>query len=501
MSLLDLTKNLFKQGAQQVQQRVNPIIQSLDRDKSKAGFQFTTPQFRSNVSNTLRDSAQGYKNAGNYIDRQFQQNIINPLNQGGAGDRRNEFVRSMTSIPRGFIKQAQVPKYQSISKAFDPNYKTIPDFVPQGTGEKIGKFGSSFLTDTIEAINTGQFGAIDQGISSITRNPATQYFVGKTKDVASKKFSSFVQAIKPLRITFKDLQDVTIGRGTKEQLAKYTKLNALKEKGFSVREILKAGEKENPLTNVVDYVELEEGKEGDDITCSICLSEIDDDFTLLQCGHAFCTLCLKAMLVQTSAKCPQCKFSLKNTTFYTPRIKQILNKDFAEMIKKYGTKIAHLVNICKNIIPTDKTIVYCDSPSLIDNLVEILNENEIKAISPNPSTSIMKTVKDFELYHQVLVLSSEFNASGLNIQFAKSIILLQPIRGEYARVRQTENQIIGRLHRIGQNKEVNLIRLIIKDSVESEILRQNKIIDLEFTGSNMKTDYPMTETQVKELDM
>ena len=131
---------------------------------------------------------------------------------------------------------------------------------------------------------------------------------------------------------------------------------------------------------------------------------------------------------------------------------------------------------------------------------EILNENYIKANNPSPTVSIMETVKDFELKTQVLVLSSEFNASGLNIQFAKSIILLQPIRGEYARVRQIENQIIGRLHRIGQTKEVNLIRLIIKDSVESEILRQNKIIDLEFTGSNMKTDYPMTEAEVKELD-
>lgn len=250
----------------------------------------------------------------------------------------------------------------------------------------------------------------------------------------------------------------------------------------------------------VDYVELEETKEGEEITCSICLGEIDDDFTLLQCGHAYCTICLKAMLAQTSDKCPQCKFSLKNTTFYTPRIKQIQNKDFAELVKKYGTKIAHLINICKNVIPKDKTIIYCDSPSLIDNLVMILNENAISAITPSPSVSIMKTVDDFKKDKQTLVLSSEFNASGLNIQFAKSIILLQPIRGEYARVRQTENQIIGRLHRIGQTKEVNLIRLIIKNSVESEILRQNKIIDSEYTGSNKKTDYPMTKAEMEELD-
>lgn len=248
----------------------------------------------------------------------------------------------------------------------------------------------------------------------------------------------------------------------------------------------------------IDYVEIKEDEE--DITCSICLGEIDDDFTLLQCGHAYCTLCLKVMLTQTADKCPQCQFSLRNTTFYTPKIKQIVNKDFVELVKKYGTKIAHLINICKNKLTDDKTIVYCDSPSLIDNLVMILNDNGIQSITPDPKISIIKTVKEFQLSKQVLVLSSEFNASGLNIQFAKNIILLQPIRGDYARIRQIENQIIGRVHRIGQTKEVNIIRLIIKNSIESEILRQNKIIDTDYSSIGKKTDFPMTCHQTKELE-
>jgi SNF2 family DNA or RNA helicase len=254
--------------------------------------------------------------------------------------------------------------------------------------------------------------------------------------------------------------------------------------------------------DAVDYVELPDSTDctEEEITCSICLGEIDSDFTLLQCGHAYCTICLKAMLAQTSDKCPQCQFSLRNTVFYTPKIKEIVNKDFAELIKKYGTKIAHLINICKKTLAGDKTIVYCDSPSLIDNLVMILNDNGIDSITPDPRISIIKTVKEFQLNKQVLVLSSEFNASGLNIQFAKNIILLQPIRGEYARVRQTENQIIGRLHRIGQTKEINLIRLIIKNSIETEIIRQNKIIDTDYSSCGKKTDYPETKKQVLELD-
>ena len=251
----------------------------------------------------------------------------------------------------------------------------------------------------------------------------------------------------------------------------------------------------------VEYVQIGDSKDSDEeITCSICLGEIDDDFTLVQCGHAYCTLCLKTILMQNPDQCPQCKFSLKNTILYTPRFNIVLNREMIEMIKKYGTKIAHLINICKKELSYGKTIIYCDSPSLIDNLVEFLNENEIATVTPSADKTISETINKFKTIKQVLVLSSEFNASGLNLQFATSIVILQPIRGEYARIRQTENQIIGRLHRIGQTKEINLVRLIIKDSIESDILRQNKIIDTEYTSTNKKTDYPMTLAKTKELD-
>jgi hypothetical protein len=251
----------------------------------------------------------------------------------------------------------------------------------------------------------------------------------------------------------------------------------------------------------VEYIPVSDiAADGDEITCSICMGEIEDDFTMVQCGHAFCTTCLKTILIHNPDRCPQCSFSLKNTILYTPRFNIVLNREMVEMITKYGTKIAHLINILKHELSTDKTIIYCDSPSLINNLVEFLVENEISAVTPTPDKSILDTVNEFKTIKQILVLSSEFNASGLNIQFAKSIILLQPIRGDYARIRQTEHQIIGRLHRIGQTKEINLIRLIIKDSIESDILRQNKIIDTEIISSNKKTDYPMTLKETKELD-
>ena len=97
-------------------------------------------------------------------------------------------------------------------------------------------------------------------------------------------------------------------------------------------------------------------------------------------------------------------------------------------------------------------------------------------------------MNDFKLHYRVLVLSSAFNASGLNIQFATTIIILQPIHGDYARQKQIETQIVGRLHRIGQTKEITLIRLIVKDSIESNIYKENKLLDLIYNNKQVDTD-------------
>jgi SNF2 family DNA or RNA helicase len=284
------------------------------------------------------------------------------------------------------------------------------------------------------------------------------------------------------------------------------KLDSIKQKmNYFEKQIKLINKKTNvmkrkhPDDDVNDYIEVAEPTEDDEITCSICLSNIDDDFTMVQCGHAYCTICLKTMLMQNPDQCPQCKFSLRNTVLFTPTQQIVLNKEMIEIIKKYGTKIAHLINICNKELSKEKAIIYCHSASLINNVVQILNENKISSISPKEGTSIMKTVKDFKKYHQTLVLSSEFNASGLNIQFATAVIILQPISGNFTRICQIENQIIGRIHRCGQSKEVKLIRLIVKDSIETDILRQNKIMDMEYSSNDKKIDYPKTEKETKEL--
>jgi hypothetical protein len=231
--------------------------------------------------------------------------------------------------------------------------------------------------------------------------------------------------------------------------------------------------------------------------CTLCYDTLNENCTLLQCGHIFCTECLTVVLEKSIEKCPLCR--TPTTMVLSPKMNKTESSEISCLIQKYGTKIYHLINICKTMNPTNKIVIYCDSPSLIFNIITILNENQISTIMPQDNIITSETLSLFKTSYQALVLSSEMNASGLNIQFANTIIIVQPIRGSYERVKQIENQIIGRLYRIGQTMEIDIHRLIIKDSIETNVIRQHNIINDLYKSINIEMDECHTEKIIEEL--
>ena len=70
-----------------------------------------------------------------------------------------------------------------------------------------------------------------------------------------------------------------------------------------------------------------------------------------------------------------------------------------------------------------------------------------------------------------MLLSSEKASSGLNLQDASHVILYDTVNDLF-----TEKQAIGRCVRIGQRKTVNVLRLIMKDTIEEQtFLKHDKI--------------------------
>lgn len=61
-------------------------------------------------------------------------------------------------------------------------------------------------------------------------------------------------------------------------------------------------------------------------------------------------------------------------------------------------------------------------------------------------------------------------AVGINLTQANRVFLLEPSLNPVL-----ESQIIGRVHRIGQKRRVEIVRLILKDSIESRLMKYRKM--------------------------
>jgi len=69
----------------------------------------------------------------------------------------------------------------------------------------------------------------------------------------------------------------------------------------------------------------------------------------------------------------------------------------------------------------------------------------------------------------VIILSLKVGATGLNLMAANNVFIVDPWWNP-----AIENQAIERVYRIGQTKDVNVVRFICKKTIEEQILELNE---------------------------
>lgn len=147
-----------------------------------------------------------------------------------------------------------------------------------------------------------------------------------------------------------------------------------------------------------------------------------------------------------------------------------IGRPFQELVAhaervKVNAKADFVVDLFRNM--PDKAIVYTQFRRTQDMLVERLRAGGIKvtpfhgAMNQNQKT---RALDEFRGPNQVL-LCTDSGSEGLNLQFAHVLINYDlpwnPMRVE---------QRIGRVHRIGQESDVVIINLAVKDTIEDYVL-------------------------------
>jgi SNF2 family DNA or RNA helicase len=180
--------------------------------------------------------------------------------------------------------------------------------------------------------------------------------------------------------------------------------------------------------------------------CNICFEEFTSKSIIKQCGHIICTNCI-TNVIQINSKCPFCRIPCTKSDIFTLESNNTLSR-YENLQKKYGTKIANIINYIENI-----DTIKCNG-------------------SIYKRKKIIHKFK-FEQQSKVMALSLENTASGINLTEAKHILFVN-IGDSKSNIKTMEDQAISRSYRIGQKDSINVIYFITKNTIEEEIMNNNQ---------------------------
>jgi SNF2 family DNA or RNA helicase len=152
------------------------------------------------------------------------------------------------------------------------------------------------------------------------------------------------------------------------------------------------------------------------------------------------------------------------------------DEDMEYLVHLYGTKMGHLIKYFRTTFkenPDDCVIIFSQWDNLLKNIQTTLNQNGIQSLCCKGSVfQKKKAVERFKKKVKgvrILLLSTKYAASGLDLMEANKIILVDPVYGTEKYKEGIEGQAIHRAARLGQERTVEVIRLLMRDTIEEEI--------------------------------
>lgn len=256
------------------------------------------------------------------------------------------------------------------------------------------------------------------------------------------------------------------------------------------------------LTNQIKLFESNDFiKEKTSDPCSICWTDYTEDsrVAVTHCRHVYCGDCFTAMSTnKTSISCPECRADVivKSTNITTMRdllggkkhnepdvdttaVTAATPEWKTACISKYGTKMATLIEILKELFATggNRVIIFSQYDLMLKLIGRTLDEYGIKSVYARGNVRVVnKNIDTFKRDEsiRVIMLSSEHSNSGSNLTEASHIILVDVLNMSAEQTKQVETQAIGRAVRLGQRKPVKVVRLITQETIESETYEKNK---------------------------
>lgn len=222
------------------------------------------------------------------------------------------------------------------------------------------------------------------------------------------------------------------------------------------------------------YKNLEENvKKSDDIECSICFCDIES-MTMTKCGHVFCTECIG--MVQNN-KCPTCSKSYTKKDLIIVDNNPVKEEEQKDELSKYGSKIKAIVKWVMKTLedPENNIIIFMEWENVMTRIRDVLAEFKISSeICKGNKFSREKAIGRFNSPQgRIIMLCSAYASHGTNLTKANKIAIINPIGGSVKYREDIEDQAIARAKRIGQKRDIDVVRFVIRNTIEEELYKES----------------------------
>eukprot|EP00658_Telonema_sp_P-2_P038347 TRINITY_DN2753_c0_g1_i11.p1 TRINITY_DN2753_c0_g1~~TRINITY_DN2753_c0_g1_i11.p1 ORF type:complete len:346 (-),score=54.90 TRINITY_DN2753_c0_g1_i11:194-1231(-) len=204
--------------------------------------------------------------------------------------------------------------------------------------------------------------------------------------------------------------------------------------------------------------------------CPICQDFLEEPVKT-PCSHWFCRDCLLhyfAVRGGDLVPCPYCRHQCHESQlahYHQPSREPAL-------VRKIETKLLAVLtrlSLTLSRDPHSKILLFSSFAGTLEWLAHRMRRDEIQFETINGTMSLAQRTSAIRAFQynpasRVFLLSVRAGAVGINLTAANHVFLLDALLN-----RQLEEQVIGRVHRLGQDRAVTVRRFIVIDSIEERI--------------------------------
>ncbi|RLV91995.1 ATP-dependent helicase ULS1 [Spathaspora sp. JA1] len=273
------------------------------------------------------------------------------------------------------------------------------------------------------------------------------------------------------------------------------------------------------------------------LTCPVCFDVVELDSSKMvifkDCGHLICQTCIEAFFENNTidednsgtriAKCIECGVKVKESSlidyilFKAVYVDNLDNFQIQQFCRDYynvnsrgnaqiiqdlikedegftpSGKMEKCIELLKNIFtnyPGEKVIIFSQFVTLFDLFKLVLQQQGIEFLRYDGSMNMEHKNDVIKQFYQdssikVLLLSLRSGNVGLTLTCASHVIIMDPFWNPYV-----EEQAMDRAHRIGQQREVHVHRILVEQSVEGRIMElqsmKKELIESALNEKDMK---------------